>query len=77
MWYWYLLCSAISVIVGVFIGVFSSIIAVTDKTFGTLRSKNSEDGPYLYLDLDKEPELMAHQKIVVFRVDMEDPTPQE
>lgn len=65
----------IGLIVGVFIGLLSTSWRMANRIFGTIKSMDSEDGPYLYLDLDKRPELMANHKFVVFKVGIKNEPP--
>lgn len=67
----------ISYIVGVLTGWFGFARNLVRRTFGTIKSMDSEDGPYLYLDLDQRPEGMADYPYVVFKVGMRKGPPQE
>lgn len=62
------LIPSICAIVGFILGLFFMAHAIILKTFGTIKSVDSEDGPYLYLDLDRRPEDMAKHTYVVFKV---------
>lgn len=67
------LISSICAIAGFIVGVLVASCCVIALTFGTIKSMDSEDGPYLYLDLDKRPEEMAKHSFVVFKVGMKKP----
>lgn len=69
------LIAIICVIVGFIVGVLVSSAGAVALTFGTIKSMDSEDGPYLYLDLDKRPEEMAKHSFVVFKVGMKRDAP--
>ena len=69
------LIPSICAVVGFILGFLFMAYGVARKIFGTIKSVDSEDGPYLYLDLDKQPELMADHKFVVFKVGIKKQTP--
>ena len=69
------LIPTICAIAGFIVGGLVTSYGVIALTFGTIKSMDSEDGPYLYLDLDKRPEEMAKHSIVVFKVDMKRDAP--
>lgn len=66
---------SICVVAGFILGILFMAYGIARKIFGTIKSMDSEDGPYLYLDLDKRPELMAYHKFVVFKVGIKKQTP--
>ena len=67
----------IGLIVSIFIGLLSTSWRMANRIFGTIKSTETDDGdgPYLYLDLDKRPELMADHKFVVFKVGIKNEPP--
>lgn len=67
------LIPTICAVAGFIFGLFFMAYAMVINTFGTIKSMDSEDGPYLYLDLDKRPEEMAKRSFVVFKVGMKSP----
>lgn len=63
----------IALVVGFFFGAFVMAAGEVGRTFGTIKSKTDDDGEmYLYLDLDKRPELMARYRTIMLKVDIED-----
>lgn len=60
-------------IFGIIIGIVLSAKYMDDRDFGTIKWAQSEDGPYLFLDMDRRPEEMQKYKYVVFRTDLKDP----
>ena len=57
---------------GIFVGIVLSTKYMQDRDFGTIKWAWSEDGPYLFLDMDRPPEDMPQYKYVVFRTDLRD-----
>lgn len=60
-------------IFGIIIGIVISGKYMDDRDFGTIKWVQSEDGPYLFLDMDKRPEEMQKYKYVVFKTDLKSP----
>ena len=69
------LISSICAVAGFILGTLFMAYGIARKIFGTIKSMDSEDGPYLYLDLDKRPEEMAKHSFVVFKVGMKRDAP--
>ena len=65
-----LLGICIGLILGFIIGAVVVISLDYNKLFGTIKMADSDDGPYLFLDLDKQPKEMSKYKFVWFRVDV-------
>lgn len=64
MWYW-------MVLVGMVLGsVLTIFITMWCRFGGLLRAhyEDETDRPYLFLELNDEPEKMIHKKYIVFRV---------
>lgn len=62
-----------ALVVGFFFGAFIMAAGEIGRTFGTIKSKTDDDGEmYLYLDMDRHPQMMARYRTVVFKVDIED-----
>lgn len=68
--YWIQVIAAL--ILGFIIGALDVCAWVVRRTFGTIKWAQSEDGPYLFLDMDKRPEEMVGCKFVVFKTDLRD-----
>lgn len=69
----YLILSAIVIFIfGIFAGFILSAKYMNDRDFGTIKWAQSEDGPYLFLDMDRRPEEMQKYKYVVFKTDLRD-----
>jgi hypothetical protein len=65
---------AAGVLIGLPIGMFVFGSAMSRLIFGTIKWVREEgEDPYLFLDMDKRPELMADHKYVLFRTDLKDP----
>ena len=66
----YFILAIIIAIVAFCFGVFATVLVMKERKFGTLKMMESDDGdPYLYLDMDRHPELIGKYKFVVFLVD--------
>ena len=66
----FLVLAIIIFIVAFCFGVFATELVMKERKFGTLKMMESDDGdPYLYLDMDRRPELIGKYKFVVFLVD--------
>ena len=64
MWYW-------MVLIGLVLGVFLTVLVTMWCRFGGLLRVHYDDDearPYLFLELNEEPEKITHKKYVVFRV---------
>ena len=73
----YLILSAVIIFIfGMFVGTVIGVKYMTKKSFGTIKWAWSEDGPYLFLDMDRKPEEMQGCQYVVFKTDLRSP-PQE
>lgn len=68
--YWIQVVAAL--ILGFIIGVLDVCFFIIRRTFGTIKWAQSEDGPYLFLDMDKQPEEMVGCKYVVFKTDLQE-----
>ena len=56
-------------IIGLVVGLISARYVIRKKTYGMLRIDRSDpDGPYLFLELDRNVEELSKQKHVVFNV---------
>lgn len=60
-------------IIGIFVGILISIDYMNKREFGTIKWAWSEDGPYLFLDMDRKPEEMQGCQYVVFKTDLRSP----
>lgn len=70
----YIIYMAAGVLIGLPIGMFVFGSAMSRLIFGTIKWVREEgEDPYLFLDMDKRPELMADHKYVLFRTDLKDP----
>ena len=71
----YAICIIFGVLLGIFIGVFMMALGANKALFGTLKTAYDEDGnnPYLFLDMDKEPEEIFSHNYVIFKVDKTQP----
>lgn len=57
-------------ILGLFIGCLFGVIWFRNKNSGFLRVKNiDEDGPYLFLELHEDVQIMLKKKYVILKVD--------
>lgn len=56
-------------IIGFFIGIFFFALCCNSLIFGTLKTAYDDDGPYLFLDMDKRPEDIQKRSYVIFKVD--------
>jgi len=65
----YVVCILIGIAIGMFIYFILTALYVSEHYFGKLKKADSEDGSYLFLDLDVPPEKMDGKKFVVFQVD--------
>ena len=66
----FIILAIVIAIVAFCFGVFATAMVMKERHFGTLKMMESDDGdPYLYLDMDKRPELIGKYKFVVFLVD--------
>ena len=66
----FLVLAIIIFIVAFCFGVFATALVMKERKFGTVKMMESDDGdPYLYLDMDRRPELIGKYKFVVFLVD--------
>lgn len=66
-----------AIIVSIFVGSLATLIVIRSmfksKTSGTVRpAYDSDDGVYLFLDLDVEPTVILKDKYVIFNVNPED-----
>lgn len=68
---------AVWILIGIVIGFIIGAVVVTifdaSRMFGTVVVVNSDEGPYMFLELDKQPGDMANKKFVCFRVKFKDP----
>lgn len=56
-------------IIGLVVGLIFARYVIRKETYGTLRIDRSDpDGPYLFLELDRNVEELSKQKHVVFNV---------
>lgn len=55
---------------GVLIGVAASVVYFYSKTIGSLRVDRSDpsEPPYLFLEVEKNPDALEHGQIVILRV---------
>ena len=60
-------------IIGMIVGAIISVKYTINKAFGTIKWAWSEDGPYLFLDMDRKPEEMQGCQYVVFKTDLKSP----
>ena len=61
--------AAISLVVGIMIGFTVSVIYHKNKVKGVLRiDKSDPDGPYLFLELASDPDILEKQKYVTLEV---------
>ena len=59
----------LAILVGIIAGMFVMAIGVLQLCAGILRIDSSdEDGPYLFLDLDKNVDSIRERKYVLFKV---------
>ena len=68
--YWVQIIAAL--VLGFIFGAIYVCAWMARRTFGTLKWAQSEDGPYLFLDMDRKPEEMVNMPLVVFRTDLKD-----
>lgn len=68
--YWIQIIAAL--VLGFIFGVIYVCVWMVRRTFGTIKWAKSEDGPYLFLDMDKRPEEMVGHAFVVFKTDLKD-----
>lgn len=66
------LAGFVILIIGIFVGVMVGKVYDKRQAFGTIKWAQSEDGPYLFLDMDRRPEEMIKYKYVVFKTDLRD-----
>lgn len=65
-------------LIGFILGLFFMAYGTVAKTVGTIRVDSSnEDGPYLFLELDKPLSYVLTQKYVVVNVDTSSYIPQK
>lgn len=61
----------IGILIGLPIGMFVFGSTMARLIFGTIKWVKDDNGnPYLFLDMDRRPELMADHKYVLFRTDL-------
>lgn len=62
---------AVILLVGVLIGVIATLIITRPRPIGSLRIDESDpdDGPYLFLELSTDPNVIKQDKYVTFKVD--------
>lgn len=62
-------------VIGFIFGMIMCAFVDRERTFGTIKwvKPEDEDKPYLFLDMDKKPELMVGHKYVVFKTDLKYP----
>lgn len=61
-------------VIGFIFGIIMCAFVDRERTFGTIKWAREEgEDPYLFLDMDKKPELMVDHKYVLFRTDLKDP----
>lgn len=68
--YWFQVIAAL--ILGFIIGALDVCFWMARRIFGTIKWAQSEDGPYLFLDMDKRPEEMVGHKYVIFKADLQE-----
>ena len=60
----------IGLCVGILIGMFLFAFGMVGMIGGTLKSADNDDGdPYLFLDLDENPDKIMSRHYAVFKVD--------
>lgn len=70
----YIIYMVAGVLIGIPIGMWIFGSAMSRLIFGTIKWVREEgEDPYLFLDMDKRPELMVDHKYVLFRTDLKDP----
>lgn len=70
----YIIYMAAGVLIGLPMGMWIFGATMSRLIFGTIKWVKDEDGkPYLFLDMDKKPELMKDHKYVLFKTDLRDP----
>lgn len=63
----------ISLVVGFFGGIVLTKIFSKPEIMGTLRMyQDEDDGPYLFLELDAEPQTIMNRKEATFKVNPDD-----
>ena len=68
----------VGLIIGFILGLFFMAFEFANKIVGTLRVDSSnEDGPYLFLELDKSLLQVTTQKYVAMKVDIRNYIPQK
>lgn len=67
---YYIIIGILIFIIGIFTGTVMVRHHYNKRAFGTLKWAQSEDGPYLFLDMDRPPENMPKHSFVVFKTDL-------
>lgn len=64
----------VSALIGEMAGYIIAWRIFRSKAIGSLRVDNSDpdSGPYLFLEIEKNPELLYRKKYVTFKVDLQD-----
>lgn len=65
--------------IGILVGIICTTVATRTKSVGFLRvdTSDSDDGPYLFLELSKDIEDIYRQKYVILRVNIKNFIPHE
>ena len=65
-----IICYLLGVIIGIIIGVIMTRKKHTNEPIGTLRIDSSDpDGPYLFLELSSNVDIVKSKKYVTLKVD--------
>lgn len=61
---------AVALALGVLVGIAASAVFFHAKTIGALRVDHSDpsEPPYLFLEVEKNPDALRHGQVVVLRV---------
>ena len=60
-------------VIGLIVGLILAAVADEKRTFGTIKwVKPDGEDPYLFLDMDRKPDLMKEHKYVMFKTDLRD-----
>ena len=65
--------------IGILVGVVCTIVATRTKSVGSLRvdTSDTDDGPYLFLELSKDVDVIYQKKYVTLKVNTKSFIPHE
>lgn len=69
----------LALVLGVLVGITASAVFFRAKTIGSLRVDRSDpsEPPYLFLEVEKNPDALKHGQMVVLRIRRENLLPHE